>query len=95
MGKSNAPKADSNSDKTPAKREPIGHPITLESFRTCPAPVMNIRVTVVYTPVEKIEDIAEHDRRQGHGTPILGQPIDTERLSDKRWVYAKEESIGH
>lgn len=50
-------------------------------------------MAIINTTVEKVEGISEYDRSKSHGTPILGETIDTEGLSHKSWIYTEEETV--
>lgn len=50
---------------------------------------------IIYTPVQEIEYVAEYNWRKCHGTPILGQTVDTKRLGDKGWKDTEKEAVGH
>lgn len=95
MGKPDAPKADSDSHKAGTECDPVGHPVALQPFRAGPAPVVDVGMVVVYTTIEKVEDVAKHDWRKSHGTPILRETVDPKCLSDKRWIHSEQEPVSH
>ncbi|KAL8906613.1 MAG: hypothetical protein Q9207_001937 [Kuettlingeria erythrocarpa] len=93
MGKPDAPKADPDSGETSSECDPVGHPVTLESVRTNPVPVVDVGMAIINTTVEKVEDVAEYDRSKSHGTPILGKTVNAKGLSHKSWIYTEEEAV--
>lgn len=89
IGISNAPETDTKGHKTRCECDPIRHSVTCKSFRTSPPPVMDIGIVVVNATVEQIKYVAEYNRGESHGAPILRQTIDPKRFGYKRWIYTK------
>lgn len=50
---------------------------------------------VIDGAVDVIEDKACKDGCKGHGTPVLGESMDTKGFGNEGWVDSKEEAVGH
>ncbi|KAL8936812.1 MAG: hypothetical protein Q9211_004000, partial [Gyalolechia sp. 1 TL-2023] len=89
----NINETDAKSHEARCECDPIRPSVTLDSLRTSPMPVMNVRMVVVYTTVDQIKYVDEYDRGKSHGAPVLRQTIDPKCLSNKRWVNTEKKSL--
>lgn len=92
----NCPKTDNNASHPREERRIVSRTVAAETIGTVTLPVRsNHRPFIVDGPVEQVEDIPAEDGSQRHGTEVLRQTADSERVRDERGEHAKEEPVGY
>lgn len=90
------PDTDGHSNQACSERNPVGSTVAAQTFCTVAVACWGDGgMCIIDGAVDMIEDEAGSNGCKGHGTPVLGESVNTEGFGNKGWVDSKEEAVCH